>query len=265
MLQAINNNHLLGCPGLTTANVTKYLQETTATAKGHLNQHKKNIQSTKNVQQILHDNDTVSIPVVCRTHQVLATLVDHTNNKAYFDLAGPFPYVSKRGYKYIFVLYDYDSNAILTLPLKSGNSLEMKNAWITLHNKLIKNNITPKTYIMDKETNAELKQTILKYKINYQLTPPHIHQINAAERAIRTYKNHFLAGLASVDPTFPINGWDRLLLQAKITLNLLRISRINPNLSAYAVLNGNYDFNKHLMAPPGTKVIVHTKPAKRPA
>ena len=60
LLQAIHNNHLLGWPGLTTANVKKYLQETPATAKGHLDQHKKNIQSTKNIQQMLHNDDIIS-------------------------------------------------------------------------------------------------------------------------------------------------------------------------------------------------------------
>ena len=116
---------------------------------------------------------------------------------------------------------------------------------------------------MDNETANELKQAILKYKLNYQLTPPYIHQINAAERAIRTSKNNFLAGLASVDPSFPINEWDRLLPQAEITLNLLRTSRINPSLSAYTIINGNYDFNKSPMAPPGTKIIIHKKPTHR--
>ena len=44
-----------------------------------------------------------------------------------------------------------------------------------------------------------------------------------------------------------------------ITLNLLRNSRVNPALSAYAYLFGPYDFNKSPMAPPGTRVIVHDK------
>ena len=112
---------------------------------------------------------------------------------------------------------------------------------------------------MDNEASNVLKQTMLKYKINYQLTPPHMHRINAAERAIHTFKNHYLAGLASVDPSFPINKWDRLLPQAEITINLLHTSRLNPNLSAYAILHGNYNFNKSPMTPPGTKMITHRK------
>jgi hypothetical protein len=46
------------------------------------------------------------------------------------------------------------------------------------------------------------------------LVPPHCHRRNAAERAIRTFKEHFVAGLSSVDPSFPMHLWDRLLTKA---------------------------------------------------
>ena len=35
--------------------------------------------------------------------------------------------------------------------------------------------------------------------IKYQLVPPSNHRANNAERAIQTFKNHFIAGLCSVD------------------------------------------------------------------
>jgi hypothetical protein len=47
--------------------------------------------------------------------------------------------------------------------------------------------------------------------VAYQLVPPHCHRRNAAERAIRTFKEHFVAGLSSVYPTFPLHLWERLL------------------------------------------------------
>ena len=76
-------------------------------------------------------------------------------------------------------------------------------------------------------------------KVVYQLVPPHHHRNNLAERAIQTWKNHFKAGLATVDPNFPLSEWDRSIDQANITLNLLRVSRSNPRLSAYAYPFGN--------------------------
>ena len=61
-------------------------------------------------------------------------------------------------------------------------------------------------------------------------------RINKTRRAIHTFKNLFLTGLASVDLSYPINEWDRLLQQAAIILNILRTLQINPKLSVYACL-----------------------------
>jgi hypothetical protein len=108
-----------------------------------------------------------------------------------------------------------------------------------------------------------LKAFLRDENIDFQLVPPGLHRRNAAERAIRTFKNHFIAGLSSVDKNFPLHLWDKLLPQAEITLNLLRGSRINPRLSAFAQLHGPFDFNRTPIAPPGIHVLVHIKPAER--
>ena len=261
IIKALQNNHFAGWPGLTLDNVHKYLQDTPATAKGHLDQHRKNLQSTRMTKPI---DDNFPIQESTRSYQVAATIIQHTNKDlAYFDLTGAFPYTSARGHKYVFILYDYDTNAILAQPLKTRGATEIKNAWIKQHQQLIQCGCAPATYIMDYEASAVIKQATLKHNIAYQLTPPHIHRINAAERAIRTFKNHFIAGIATVDPTFPINEWDRLIPQAEITLNLLSSSQINPRLSSYATLYGTYDFNRVPLAPPGTRVVVHIKPQQR--
>jgi hypothetical protein len=52
--------------------------------------------------------------------------------------------------------------------------------------------------------------------------------------------------------------------QADITLNLMRSSRRQPKLSAYACINGVFDFNANPLAPPGTRVVVRVTPDKRP-
>ena len=43
----------------------------------------------------------------------------------------------------------------------------------------------------------------------------------------------------------------------------MRNSRVNPHLSAYCHVWGNFDFNKTPMAPLGTKLLVHIKPEIR--
>jgi hypothetical protein len=57
--------------------------------------------------------------------------------------------------------------------------------------------------------------------------------------------------------------WDRLLPQAEITLNLLRTSRLHPQLSAAAHYHGLVDYNKTAFSPPGCKIIAHENPGKR--
>jgi hypothetical protein len=115
---------------------------------------------------------------------------------------------------------------------------------------------------LDNEASLALGNYITKQVIDYQLAPPHIHWRDNAERAIQTYKNHFIAGLCSVDPRFPLKLWDKLLHKATITLNLLRKSRINPRMFAHAQLNGYFDFNRMPMATPGTRTrtTTHEKP-----
>ena len=51
--------------------------------------------------------------------------------------------------------------------------------------------------------------------------------------------------------------------QCNITLNLLRNSRVNPHLSAYAYAYGHFNFAKTPLCPPGTKTIIHSKPNNR--
>ena len=102
----------------------------------------------------------------------------------------------------------------------------------------------PRTHWLDNEAPTALKQFDTNNHVEYQLVPPHMHRRNSAERAIRTWKNHFLAGLCSTDDKFPMHLWDRLLQQATLTLNILRPSRRNHQLLAYTMLEGQFDLKK---------------------
>ena len=94
--------------------------------------------------------------------------------------------------------------------------------------------------------------------------PPRSHRRNAAERSIRTFKNHFVATLCTVDKAFPLQLWDAILPQTELTLNLLRGSRLDPSLSAWAQLRGGaYDLNAHPIAPVGMRIVLHERPGQR--
>jgi hypothetical protein len=90
-----------------------------------------------------------------------------------------------------------------------------------------------------------------------QLVEPGNKRLNAAERAIQTWKDALIAAIATTDSDFPLQLWDRLTPQVMDCLNLMRPSRINPMISAYEALNGPYDWNRYPLAPLGCKAVVY--------
>ena len=118
--------------------------------------------------------------------------------------------------------------------------------------------IQPVLHILDNETSQDLLNFLEDTKeLKVQRVPPDCHRRNTAERAIRTYKNHMIAGLCTIDNMFPINLWCKLSEQVEITLNLLQWSRMNPKLMAWLQVHGEFDFNINPFAPPRTKVLLH--------
>jgi hypothetical protein len=147
--------------------------------------------------------------------------------------------------------------------MKYRSASEWVKAYDSIHQELTGKGFKPKLQTLDNQASGALKNFFTANDVDYQLVPPHCHRRNAAERAIRTFKEHFVVGLSSVDPTFTLHLWDRLLPQAEITLNLLQTPRLHPQLSAAAHFHGLVNYNKTAFALPGCKIIAHEKPGKR--
>jgi hypothetical protein len=195
------------------------------------------------------------------THLVYAVVSDQA--QLYTDLTGKFPVQSRKGNSYVMQCYIYDCNYIKVVPMKSRSASERVKAYGSIHEELTVKGLKPKLQTLDNDASTALKNFFTANDIDYQLVLPHCHRRNAAERAIRTFKEHFLAGLSSVDSSFPMQLWDRLLQQAEINLNLLQTSCLHPQLSATSHYHGLVDYNKTDFAPPGCKIIAHEKPGKR--
>ena len=108
---------------------------------------------------------------------------------------------------------------------------------------------------MDNQATKVIKAYLTTQRVSLQLVEPHNHHVNAAERAIQTFKNCFIGALGTTDADFPILLWKKLTSQVQDSINLLRRSRINPAVSAYEILEGPYDWNRYPMAPLGTTII----------
>ena len=174
--------------------------------KGHLDQTRINVRSTKtNTADTEESTDAIYIPTTQqeeRCHYVYATCTPITG-QVFTDQTGKFGVTSVQGHNYVLVLYDYDSNAILAEPMKTRTGQEHKRAYEHLHQYLVKRGLRPQLQRLDNEASDLLKEYMGTEQVTYQLTPAGDHRRNAAERAIRTLKNHLIAMLAGADPNFP--------------------------------------------------------------
>ena len=264
-LKAIKKGFYASWPGLTVTAARKHFPESEETQKGHMKKQKTGIRSTKKqlIQPSSESDMSEPRPPQSKKKDVMIKILDTCDElqmKIFSDQTGRFPKRSCRGYQYIMVLCEIDSDAILVEPMRNRTAGEMIRAYQVIINRLRDAGIQPKQHILDNECSAEFKEAIKNNGMTHQLVPPNDHRRNHAERAIQTFKAHFISILCGVDDNFPISLWCRLLPQAEMTLNLLRPSRTTPNVSAYAHLFHQHDYNQHPLAPLGMAVEMHVVP-----
>ena len=235
-----------------------------ATDSGHFNQRRQHLQSTsttnkiqERMKKIIEDapkgkpfkkileediEKNVFLPSDLpniKTHQLIFPIIESSHaGIGYIDLAGQFSFRSSRGNEYILVAYHYNVNDILAEPLRNRQAETITEVWKKINKRCASAGIQPYTYIMDNEASNRLKKASAKKEISHQLVPPRCHRANLSERAIHTFNNHLKVGLATTGPEFPTAEWDRIIPQAKVTLSLLRATRVNPKLSACAYIFG---------------------------
>jgi hypothetical protein len=93
MLQAVKDGHLITWPGLTDDAIKKHLKLTPATAMGHMNQRRQNLQSISKAP--IEKQPTPDTDLGTKNHLMYAVVVDQ--GQLYTDLTGKFPGRSSRG------------------------------------------------------------------------------------------------------------------------------------------------------------------------
>jgi hypothetical protein len=148
-----------------------------------------------------------------KTQFVYAATIDA--GQIYTDQTGRFPVVSSKVNKYIMLLYYYDSNAILTQPIKDRTAPELLKAFQVMEQELVARGLKPKVTKLDNEASKLLKMYLHQQHITFQLVPPYSHRRNSAERAIISFKDHLIAGLCSLTNHFQcICGTDYYHMQS---------------------------------------------------
>ena len=144
--------------------------------------------------------------------------------KFYTDQTGRFSVTSSKEEKFILVAYHYYYNIIHAEPLKIRPGLDLKTEYHKLYSILTNRGLKPSLHILDNECPNVLKTFVREVIEKFQLVLHHIHCSNSAEQDIRTFKEHFIAGLASTHKDLPIHICCRILPHASLTLNLLQKS-----------------------------------------
>jgi hypothetical protein len=199
--------HLLTWPGLTEAAINKHLKLTPATAMGHMNQRRQNIRSTSKATSEKQQSPDTDMGT--NNHLMYAVVVGQ--GQLYTYLTGKFPVRSSKGNSYVTVCYIYDWNYVKVIPMNSRSASEWVKVYDSIHQELTVKGFKPKLQTLDNKASAALKNLFTVKDIAYQLVLPHCYRRNAAKRAIRIFKEHFVAGLSSVDSSFPLHLWDMLL------------------------------------------------------
>jgi hypothetical protein len=121
-------------------------------------------------------------------------------------------------------------------------------------------NLGLKHHRLDIKALKAFKECIQENGMTHELIPPSNYRRNLAERAIQTFKHHFISILSRVDNKFPLSLLCHLLGPAKIAANLLRQSNFTPKKLAYAHVHSQHNYMRKPFAPLGCTVQVHVKP-----
>jgi hypothetical protein len=236
-IRAVCNKNNATWPKLTIQLIHKYIPDSDETANGHLKGQPQGVRSTKQkafkkmieVEEARIKSKGDSSPFCplppTKLNNTLVRVED-LNEEIHTDQTGAFPHTSQRCNRYIMVAVHLDINYIFAKPMKNRMEGESNRVYQKILNRMKAAGLGLKKQVLGNKCSAAMKACIKENGMGYKLIPPGQHRHNQAERAIQTFKAHFISILAGVDDEFPLLLWCHLLEPTELTLNLLRQSRV---------------------------------------
>ncbi len=222
-IDAVRNGNYSTWPKLTVTLINRYFPESDETIKGHLKGQRQGIRSTKQaaLDKII-ENEDVRIKIegkgspfhqipITKTHEAFFR-VDNLTDSIHTNQTEAFPFTSQRGNRYIMVAIHLDANYIFVEPMRNRTKEKMIRAYEKIIPWMRSAGLGIEKHTLDNEASDALKQYIRQQQIQFELVPPGNHRRNQAERAIQTFKAHFIAILAGVNDKFPLSLCDDLSL-----------------------------------------------------
>ncbi len=102
---------------------------------------------------IIDEDDLSTANIFC-----FGAFADKTSGIVYHDLTGSFPFMSFDGSICFFVLYHYESNAILATPIARLDDVSMYHAYKKYFEELTDKGFKPKLNIMDNQATKHIKK-----------------------------------------------------------------------------------------------------------
>jgi hypothetical protein len=206
-------------------NVARHFLESDETQKGHMRGQRQGVRSTKKKQW---DADITSFPIkpspqitphICKGDIMIFDY--NLKSTMYTNQTGHFPQILSFGNRYVMILHDVDSNLSWVEALKDNTGGELIPAQARALECMQKACIVSKHQILDNQKSATYKEAICASGMTFKFVPPNNHRRNMAEKAIQTFKDHFIGILSGCSPTFPLHLWCQLLPQVEWQLLLL--------------------------------------------
>ena len=201
MMKALRQGFLKGCPNLSEKLVTKYLNPSPATAKGHMKRPKKGIRSMQKQVKTKGDSNIprIHVPVPqAATHSLplfmepmlyngpaynahmevnyipddesianvfcFGAFADKVSGVVYNDLTGNFPFMSIDGSVCFFVLYHYKTNTILVKPIANVDHHSIFAAYKEIFETLEEKGYKPKMNVMDNQATKYIQRFLTEKK-----------------------------------------------------------------------------------------------------
>jgi hypothetical protein len=118
--------------------------------------------------------------------------------------------MSLKGNVCFLVVYHYESNVILALPISGFDDNTIFAAYKTQFEFLENKGHKIKLNVMDNQCSKQIEKFLTANYCNLLLVEPHNHHVNAAKCAIQMFKDHFISAFATTDSEFPLQLWDKL-------------------------------------------------------
>ena len=199
-LNSIHNMNYLTWTLITVKNVNRHFPESEENQKGHMRNQRQGVPSTK------APHPATKPTPEDKKRDVFTNFYD-PKGTMYTDQTGKSTHWLSSGKKYQMIPHEIDENPTWIETMKNKTEGEMILAWSRALERMKDQGILRTHQVPENEISTSYIQDIKQTSIIFQLVPSYDHQHNLAEKAIQTWKYHFIGAMSGTAAAFPSHLW----------------------------------------------------------